>query len=197
MRSPVVSFLVVLSISAFALVPGCGDDTLPDDPRGDTSAPEPTVGPAVVELHAVSSEVVGRARALGVSGDEFLALYDSADPRALAKRLGYSLAQEQELVDRMVQARDELFGLHPELVEKARLAEPCTDCERDAVALVANSLDAAATDELARQQIICNIPSLIGDLYGCMRASLWSTSCARRAICTNCDGPGLDVLCSY
>ncbi len=197
MRSPVVPVLVVLSISAFALVPGCGDDALPDDPRGDTSASQPTVDPAVVELHAVSSEVLGRARALGVSGDEFLALYDSADPRALAKRLGFSLAEEQDLVARMVQARDDLFARHPEFVEQARRAAPCTDCEREAVALVANALDAPAPDELARLQIVCDIPGLIGDLYGCMRASLWSTGCAQRAICTNCDGSALDALCSF
>jgi hypothetical protein len=198
MRSPVVPVLVVLSISAFALVPGCGDDALPDDPRGDTSAPQPTVDPAVLELHAVSSEVLGRARALGVSGDEFLALYDSADPRALAKRLGYSPAEEQELVDRMMRARDDLFERHPEVVEQARGADPCTDCEREAVAGVAKHLDApVSSSELARQQIICDIPGLIGDLYGCMRASLWSTGCARRAICTNCDGAALDALCSF
>lgn len=198
MRSPVVPFLVVLSISFVALGAGCGHDALPDEPRADSSSPAVTIDPAVQELRAVSAEVIERARAFGVGGDEFLALYDSADPRALAKRLGYSLAEEQELVDRMMRARDDLFGRHPELVEQARGADPCTDCEREAVAVVAEYLDApVSSSELARQQIICNIPDLIGDLYGCMRASLWSTGCARRAICTNCDGAALDALCSF
>ncbi len=195
MRSPVVPFLVVLSIS---LVAGCGHDALPDEPRADSSSPAVTIDPAVQELRAVSAEVIARARAFGVGGDEFLALYDSADPRALAKRLGYSPAEEQELVDRMMRARDDLFERHPEVVEQARGADPCTDCEREAVAGVAKHLDApVSSSELARQQIICDIPGLIGDLYGCMRASLWSTGCARRAICTNCDGAALDALCSF
>jgi len=159
--------------------------------------------PDAKALMQIRDDIIQRGYSRGIKGYQIKAAYIANDVNELNKLFAYSEEEVKELSSRIKALTQSLLTRYPELKEEfdRRRGEVCLDCDIDEITAKWDRglmiYEGKILYSPEREPVRCRWINLVIDLSFCLlmpHPVLWAM-CTYRAVCGNCEGGALDVIC--